>query len=146
MHVLPWIRSRKALTNQRSATRQALTNYKHFSQQALTVPLTETWASDLTYVYRPSLGGTSNSARKIFSGVKASHYGKTLGALRDSFSRAPLLLVTASIYIVNRHIGPVRSLSGHAIAYRWRLSPRVRRPKAISPQGRSSNRCCLFCF
>ena len=42
-------------------------------------------------------------------------------------------------------IGPVPSLSaGHAIAYRWRTLPKVRRHSASSPQGSSSNGCCLF--
>ena len=34
-------------------------------------------------------------------------------------------------------IGPVSSLSGHAIAYRWRSLPRVRRHRASKPQGSS---------
>ena len=34
-------------------------------------------------------------------------------------------------------IGSVPSLSGHAIAYRWRSLPRVRRHKASKPQGSS---------
>ena len=34
-------------------------------------------------------------------------------------------------------IGPVPSLSGHAIAYRWRSLPRVRRRRASKPQGSS---------
>ena len=37
----------------------------------------------------------------------------------------------------------VPSLSGHAIAYRWRSLPRVRRQWASSPQASSSNGCCL---
>ena len=36
-------------------------------------------------------------------------------------------------------IGPVPSLSGHAITYRWRSLPRVRRHRASKPQ-RSSER------
>ena len=40
-------------------------------------------------------------------------------------------------------IGSVPSLSGHAIAYRWRSLPRVRRYRASKPQGSSSNGCCL---
>ena len=40
-------------------------------------------------------------------------------------------------------IGPVRSLSGHASAYRWRSPPRVRRHRASTPQCCSSNGCCL---
>ena len=34
-------------------------------------------------------------------------------------------------------IGSVPSLSGHAIAYRWRSTPRVRRHRASKPQGSS---------
>ena len=34
-------------------------------------------------------------------------------------------------------IGPVPSLSGYAIAYRWRSLPRVRRDRASKPQGSS---------
>ena len=34
-------------------------------------------------------------------------------------------------------IGSVPSISGHAIAYRWRSPPRVRRPRARKPQGNS---------
>ena len=40
-------------------------------------------------------------------------------------------------------IGSVPSLSGHAIAYRLRSLPRVRWHRASSPQGSSSNGCCL---
>ena len=50
--------------------------------------------------------------------------------------RAPLL---------PRVIGSVfPRLSGRAIAYRWRLPPRVRPHRAGSPQGSSSNGCYLF--
>ena len=40
-------------------------------------------------------------------------------------------------------IGSVPSLSGHVIAYRLRSLPRVRWHGASSPQGSSSNGCCL---
>ena len=40
-------------------------------------------------------------------------------------------------------IGSVPSLSGHAIAYRWRSLSRVRRHRATCPEGSSSNGCCL---
>ena len=40
-------------------------------------------------------------------------------------------------------IWSVPSLSGHAIAYRLRSLPRVRWLRASSPQGSSSNGCCL---
>ena len=39
---------------------------------------------------------------------------------------------------------PVPSLSGNAIAYRWRSLPRVRQHGASRPQGSSSNGCYLF--
>ena len=44
------------------------------------------------------------------------------------------------LFIYNRHtyaIGSVPSLSGHAIAHRWRSLPRVRRHGASKPQGSS---------
>ena len=40
-------------------------------------------------------------------------------------------------------IGSIPSLSGHAITYRLRSLPRVRWHRASSPQGSSSNGCCL---
>ena len=57
-------------------------------------------------------------------------------------SRASLLLsssAVASIYLFKPpyDIGSVPSLSGHAIAYRWRSLPRVRRHRASKPQGSS---------
>ena len=55
--------------------------------------------------------------------------------LRDS-SRVPRR--RPFIYIKPPYaIGSVPSLSGHAIAYRWRSLPRVRRHRAIKPQGSS---------
>ena len=55
--------------------------------------------------------------------------------LRDS-SRVPRR--RPFIYINSPHaIGSVPSLSGHAIAYRWRSLPRVRRHRASKPQGSS---------
>ena len=43
-------------------------------------------------------------------------------------------------------IGSVSSLSGHAIAYRWRSLARVRRHRASSPPGSSNNGGCLTDF
>ena len=64
---------------------------------------------------------------------------------RDGFSRpVPRQPVTtgflpssaaASIMKPPYAIGSVPSLSGHAIAYRWRSLPRVRRHRASKPQG-----------
>ena len=45
-------------------------------------------------------------------------------------------------FIPSTAIGPVPSLSGHAITYPWRSS-RIRGHRASSPQGSSSNGCCL---
>ena len=47
------------------------------------------------------------------------------------------------LFIPPYAIGPVPSLSGHEIAYRWCSLPRVCRHRASSPQGSSSNGCCL---
>ena len=41
-------------------------------------------------------------------------------------------------------IESVPNSSGHAITYRWRPLPRVRRKRVCSPQGSSSNGCCQF--
>ena len=41
-------------------------------------------------------------------------------------------------------IGSVPSLSGYTNAYRWCSLPRVRRHRASSSQGSSSNGCCHF--
>ena len=53
--------------------------------------------------------------------------------------------MAASIYLFKppHAIGPVPSLSGHGIAYRWHSLPRVRRHRASKPQGISSSGCCL---
>ena len=40
--------------------------------------------------------------------------------------------------------GQFRVLSGHATAWRWPSLPRVHRHRASSPEGSSSNGCCLF--
>ena len=53
--------------------------------------------------------------------------------LRDS-SRVPR---RRSFIKPSYAIGSVPSLSGHAIAYRWRSLPRVRRHRASKPQGNS---------
>ena len=50
---------------------------------------------------------------------------------------------SAFLFLPPYAIGSLPSLSGQAIAYRWRSLPRVRRHKASSPQGSSSNGCCL---
>ena len=47
-------------------------------------------------------------------------------------------------FISSTVIGSDPGLPGHPTAYRWRLLPRVRRHRAGSPQGSSSNGCCLF--
>ena len=70
-------------------------------------------------------------------------------ASRDGFG-SPNLVLTYGVlpefrggvhlFILNGHtyaIGSAPSLSGHAIAYRWRPLPRVRRQRASKPQGSS---------
>ena len=67
--------------------------------------------------------------------------GESGAYLRDS-SRVPRR--RPFIYLKPPYaIGSVLSLSGHAIAYRWRSLPRVRRHRASKPQG-SSERVLLW--
>ena len=47
-------------------------------------------------------------------------------------------------FILSAATGSVPSLSGKAVAYRWRSLPRVCRRKASSRRGSSSNGFCLF--
>ena len=50
----------------------------------------------------------------------------------------PSSAAASNIYIKPPYaIGSVPSLSGHAVAYRWRSLPRVRRHRASKPQGSS---------
>ena len=68
----------------------------------------------------------------VYSPYTQAEYG---AYLRDS-SRVPRR--RPFIYIKPPYaIGSVPSLSGHAIAYRWRSLPRVRRHMASKPQGSS---------
>ena len=63
--------------------------------------------------------------------------------LRDSF-RIPR--PRPFIYLKPPYtIGSVPSLSGHAIAYRWRSLPRIRRHRASKPQGSSERICREYC-
>ena len=56
------------------------------------------------------------------------------GAYLRDFSRVPRR--RPFVYLKPPYsIGPVPSLSGRAIAYRWRSLPRVRRRRASKPQG-----------
>ena len=75
--------------------------------------------------------GSSIPSQPAHLHIQADH-----GAyLRDSY-RVPwrhLFIYFKPLYA----IGSVPCLSGHAIAYRWRSMPRVRRHKASKPQGSS---------
>ena len=71
------------------------------------------------------------------------HTRAEFGAYSRDFYRFPRRL---PLFILSIAIGPVPSVSGHAIAYRWRSLPRGRRRRACSPQGSPSNGCCLFRF
>ena len=57
------------------------------------------------------------------------------------------IFAAASIYLCKPPyviVGPVPSLSCHTVTYPLRSLPRVRRHRASSPRGSSSNGCCLF--
>ena len=77
-------------------------------------------------------------------GVHSAHphtQAESCAYLQDS-SRFPW----RSIYLFKPSyaIGSVLSLSSHAMAYRWRSLPRVRRHRASKPQGTEiPNGCCL---
>ena len=99
-------------------------------------------------------GGGGGCAARLFSFVLFSPSGP---ASAHSFSASKLNLVltrrippdfrAASIYLCKPPyviVGPVPSLSCHAIAYLLRSLPRVRGHRASSPQGSSSNGGCLF--
>ena len=66
----------------------------------------------------------------------------------DAYSRDSSRFPRRRPWITNtpHAIGPVPSLSGYVVAYRWRSRPRVRRDRASSPQGGSSNGCCLCSY
>ena len=70
-----------------------------------------------------------------FSTLRA-RYGLTHGIPPDFHGAVHLFMPP---YVIES----VSSLSGHAIAYRWRSVPRVRRNSTSSPQGSSSNGSCL---
>ena len=64
----------------------------------------------------------------------SSSYSGWIGCLLTGFLPSS---AAASIMKPPYAIGSVSSLSGHAIAYRWRSLPRVRRHRASKPQGSS---------
>ena len=61
-----------------------------------------------------------------------------------AYSRASSHFPRRRPQITPSAIGSVSSLSGHTFAYRWHSLPRVHWHRANSPQGNSSNGCCLF--
>ena len=66
----------------------------------------------------------------------------------STYSRVKWCLLTGFLWMIYSFkpqyaIGSVKSLSGHATAYRWYSLPKVSRRRASSPQGSSSNGCCL---
>ena len=56
----------------------------------------------------------------------------------------PAFLDGVHSFVLSTAIWSVPSLSGNAIAYRWRSLPRVHRHRASNLQDSSSNGCCLF--
>ena len=67
-----------------------------------------------------------------------AEYGALLAALLPISAAAAMFLFKPPYAT-----GSVPSVSGHAVEYRWRSLPRVRRHKASKPQGSSSNGCYL---
>ena len=68
------------------------------------------------------------------------HTQAEFSAFRDG------VIVHIDVCTPSTAIGSVLSLSSHAIAYRRRSLPRVRRHRASRPHGSSSNGCCLLRF
>ena len=60
------------------------------------------------------------------------------GAYLQDISRVPRRRYPFIYFKPPYSIGPVPSLPGHVIVYRWRSLPRVRRHSASKPQGSSS--------
>ena len=86
-------------------------------------------------------------ARRVQSSRPASAYSFSILRLNLVLTHeVPPDFHAASVYLFKPSyaLGSVPSLSGPAIAYRWRSLPRVRRHGASSPQGSSSNGCCHF--
>ena len=73
----------------------------------------------------------------------SQHPGLTLYLLAGflPISAAVSIYLCKPPYVI---VGSVPNLSCHAMAYILRSLPRVRRHRASSPQGSSSNGCCLF--
>ena len=109
----------------------------------------------------PACGQPNNRENEYFPvPVRAKEFGlarrvpPSRSTLAFSFSIIRLNLVLTRgiphdfhgdvhLFIPPYVIGSVPSLSGHTIAYRWRSLPMVRRHRAGSPEGSSSNWCCL---
>ena len=145
------------------------TRYDKFVMCSMLQPLILEWASTGYYMvanpaaraaeqgekYSLSLFAPENLlARKVrqsrpppahsFSTARLNHQSSIINHQYGAYLRAPLPPPTyrggVHLSIIPPYaIGSVPSVSGHATAYRWRLLPRVRRHRASSPQGSSSN-------
>ena len=82
---------------------------------------------------QPEYGDEQADARRVQPSRPYLHQTESGAYLRDS-SRVP----RRRPFMKQPYaIGSVPSLSGHAIAYRWRSLPRVRQHRASKPQGSS---------
>ena len=75
-----------------------------------------------------------------------NHQSSIINHQSGAYSRDSSSFPRRRPHIPSTAIGSVPSLSGRTNAYRWRSLPRVRRHRASSPQGGSSNGCCLLSF
>ena len=78
-------------------------------------------------------GSAVPSRVSLLISVLRSNLGLTYGVVPPEFRGGVHFFYLKPPYA----IGSIPSLSGHAIAYRWRSLPRVRRHRASKPQGSS---------
>ena len=99
------------------------------------------------WLYQFLLWSAEQEGKRLFSPCPRScmRIGLTTGSDVPTCVSPLILLKEYNIQLTA--IGSVLSLSGHAVACRWRSLPRVRRHRAkSSPQGSSSNGPCIFKF
>ena len=87
---------------------------------------------------QPARGRLSREKQYFSVPARARKFGLAK-LVRPSCPASAWLFSTLKLNLVLtiHAIGPVPSLSGHVITYRWRSLPRVRRNRASKPQGSS---------
>ena len=89
------------------------------------------------HVVRPSYQASARS----FSTPRLNHQSSIINHQSGVYSLDSSRFPQRGLFIPSTAIGSVPSLSGQAFENRWRLPPRVRRHRASSPHGSSSNGC-----